>query len=189
MATARQPASFAIWPTSWPTAPDAAETATVSPRKVPHRGAEPVPRTASALKAPSNAIPAIRHSAPWLSSTSGCLPPTHDPVSSFYRGDSRISRSLTAGHIAPSRLRSVRRTTEVCRRKDLGHQASVRVDLSATNTIILGAISSRNKTSSAAVFRDLMSRLLWQASMSRRHIHSARVARRTTCQTSPRNRD
>ena len=62
-------------------------------------------------------------------------------------------------------------------------------DLSATNTIILGAISSRNKTAGAAVFRDLMSRLLWHASMPRRHIHSARVARRTTCQTSPRNRD
>jgi hypothetical protein len=31
MPTARQPSSFAIWPTTCPTAPDAAETTTVSP--------------------------------------------------------------------------------------------------------------------------------------------------------------
>jgi hypothetical protein len=56
--------------------------------KVPYRGAEPAPRTASAWNARQTPSPRFRHSAPWLSSTSGCLPPTQhrDPVSSFYRG-------------------------------------------------------------------------------------------------------
>jgi hypothetical protein len=31
IATARQPVILAIWPTNWPTAPDAADTTTVSP--------------------------------------------------------------------------------------------------------------------------------------------------------------